>query len=124
MALLLALLTPQPAPATLADPLADIDQTDYLAQYHVWIGTQPQPPPPAAAVPPLRPERRELALAALYDVLHYSHLPNRELGLLLAKLVSYQAIATPANDGDIRSLRQDLRQGMVREFQRLRGAFP
>jgi hypothetical protein len=118
MALLLALLKPQPAPATPTDPPADIDQTDYLAQYNLWIGTQPPPNPP------LRPERRELALAGLYDVLHYSHSPSAELGLVLATLVSYQPIANPASNGDIRSLRRDLRQGMIMEFQRLRGAFP
>lgn len=118
MALLLALLKPQPAPVAPADPPVDIDPTDYLAQYNVWIGTQL---PPA---PPLRPERRDLALAGLYDVLHYSHPPSIELGLLLAALVSYQPIANPANDSDVKSLRRDLRQGMIKEFQRLKGAFP
>jgi len=103
--------------ALLGTQTGDIDTHDHKPDYETWIGKIP-----AGAVP--RPERRELALVGLYDVLHYSHSPSAELGLVLAALVSHQPIANPANDSDVKSLRRDLRQGMITEFHRLRGAYP
>jgi hypothetical protein len=38
--------------------------------------------------------------------------------------MSYTSIADPANDINVKPLRRDLREGIVKEFQRLRGAYP
>jgi hypothetical protein len=108
MALLLALLGHQNG---------DVDPTDYAAQYDLWTRQQ-------NAGAPQMPERKGLALAGLYDMLYYSGSPNTELGIVLSELMGYKAMPDPAHDGDVISLRRELRKGMIAKFQQLRGTYP
>src|SRR5262249_3333885 len=110
MALLLALL---------AHKTNDSDPIDYTQDYEIWIGRQPP-----GSVP--RPERQDLALESLYNILHYEmemgSAPSKNLGTVLATLLAYNPIATPSLSVEVKDLRAELRDDMVAAFKKLTDA--